>query len=55
MAVVINDMEVSPQPVGQSGGQQAQGGSDSGAKDKIKQMEKNLHKKQQRTHRLEAY
>ncbi len=55
MAVVINDMEVMPQPAGQSGGQQAQGGGDSGTKDKLKQMEKSLHKKQQRKHRLEAY
>jgi len=55
MAVVINDMEVAPQPAGQSGSQQSQGGGDSGAKDKIKQMEKNLHRKQQRKNRLEAY
>ena len=55
MAVVINDMEVSPQPAGQAGAQQSGGGSDAGGKDKLKQMEKTLHKKQQRKHRLEAY
>jgi hypothetical protein len=55
MAVVINDMEVAPQPAAQAGGQQSQGGGDAGSKDKMKQMEKTLHKKQQRKHRLEAY
>jgi hypothetical protein len=54
MAVVINDMEVAPQPAGQAGAQQS-GGGDAGGKDKLKQMEKTLHKKQQRKHRLEAY
>ena len=29
--------------------------TDAGGKDKLKQMEKTLHKKQQRKHRLEAY
>lgn len=53
MAVVINDMEVAPQPA--AGGQQSSGGGDAGGKDKLKQMEKTLHKKQQRKHRLEAY
>ena len=55
MAVVINDMEVSPQPAGQAGAQQSGGGGDAGGKDKLKQMEKTLYKKQQRKHRLEAY
>ncbi|HEX4603067.1 MAG TPA: hypothetical protein VH724_03670 [Candidatus Angelobacter sp.] len=55
MAVVINDMEVSPQASGPSGGQQAQGGGDAGPKDKMKQIEKDLRKKHQRKHRLEAY
>lgn len=54
MAVVINDMEVAPQPA-QAGAQQPTGGSDASGKDKLKQMEKTLHKKQQRKHRLEAY
>lgn len=54
MAVVINDMEVAPQPAGQAGAQQSRGG-DTTSKDKLKQMEKTLHKKQQRKHRLEAY
>lgn len=54
MAVVINDMEVAPQPAGQAGAQRSNG-SDAGGKDKLKQMEKTLHKKQQRKHRLEAY
>lgn len=54
MAVVINDMEVAPQPA-QAGAQQSRGGGDAGSKDKLKQMEKTLHKKQQRKHRLEAY
>jgi hypothetical protein len=54
MAVVINDMEVAPQPAGQAGAQQSSGGN-AGGKDKLKQMEKTLHKKQQRKHRLEAY
>ncbi|MBZ5506377.1 MAG: hypothetical protein LAO78_13030 [Acidobacteriia bacterium] len=54
MAVVINDMEVSPQPAG-AGAQQAQGGGDSGSRDKMKQIEKDLRKKHQRKHRLEAY
>ena len=54
MAVVINDMEVSPQSA--SGGtQQAQGGGNAGSKDKMKQVEKDLCKKHQRKHRLEAY
>lgn len=53
MAVVINDMEVAPQPAGQAAAQQSSG--DAGGKDKLKQMEKTLHKKQQRKHRLEAY
>jgi hypothetical protein len=55
MAVVINDMEVAPQPAGQAGSQQSRGSGDAGSKDKVKQMEKSLHKKQQRKHRLEAY
>ena len=55
MAVVINDMEVAPQPVGQAAAPQSRGGGDAGSKDKVKQMEKTLHKKQQRKHRLEAY
>ena len=55
MAVVINDMEVAPQPSGQARAQQSSGGGDSGGKDKLKQMEKTLNKKQQRKHRLEAY
>ena len=54
MAVVINDMEVSPQPAAPAAAQQSQGG-DAGSKDKIKQMEKDMHKRQQRNHRLEAY
>jgi len=54
MAVVINDMEVSPQPANPAAAQPAQGG-DAGSKDKIKQMEKDMHKRQQRNHRLEAY
>jgi hypothetical protein len=54
MAVVINDMEVAPQPAGQPGAPPAQGG-DGGSKDKMKQFEKSLRKKQQRKHRLEAY
>ncbi len=53
MAVVINDMEVSPQSA--SGGtQQAQGSGNAGSKDKMKQIEKDLYK-HQRKHRLEAY
>jgi len=56
MAVVINDMEVTPRSGGQGEGSQSQsGGGDAGVKDKLKQMEKTLHKKQQRRHRLEAY
>jgi hypothetical protein len=55
MAVVINDMEVSPQAPASGGAQQAQGGGDSGSKDKMKQIEKDLRKKHQRKHRLEAY
>ena len=39
MAVVINDMEVSPQPAAPAAAQQSQGG-DAGSKDKIKQIEK---------------
>jgi len=54
MAVVINDMEVAPQPA-QAGAQQSRGGGDAGGKDKLKQIEKTLHKKQQRKCRLEAY
>lgn len=54
MAVVINDMEVSPQPAA-GGAQQSQSGGDSGSKDKMKQVEKDLSKKHQRKHRLEAY
>ena len=55
MAVVINDMEVSPQPAASGGSQSAQSGGESGSKDKMKQIEKDLRKKQQRRHRLEAY
>jgi hypothetical protein len=55
MAVVINDMEVSPQAPASGGSQQTQGGSDAGSKDKMKQIEKNLRQKHQRKHRLEAY
>ena len=56
MAVVINDMEVTPRAAGQGEGSQSQGsGGDAGVKDKLKQMEKTLHKRQQRSHRLEAY
>ena len=56
MAVVINDMEVTPRAAGQGEGSQSQGGGgDTGVKDKLKQMEKTLHKNQQRKHRLEAY
>jgi hypothetical protein len=56
MAVVINDMEVTPRAGGQSEGSQSQSGAgDAGVKDKLKQMEKTLHKKQHRKHRLEAY
>jgi hypothetical protein len=54
MAVVINDMEVAPQPAAPAAAQQSQGG-DAGSKDKMKQMEKDMHKRQQRRHRLEAY
>jgi hypothetical protein len=54
MAVVINDMEVSPQQAAPAAAQQSQG-ADAGSKDKIKQMEKDMHKRQQRKHRLEAY
>ncbi|HEV3037491.1 MAG TPA: hypothetical protein VHA33_06865 [Candidatus Angelobacter sp.] len=53
MAVVINEMEVAPQPAPAE--QQAQGGNDSAPKDNVKQMEKTLHKKRERSHRLEAY
>ncbi len=54
MAVVINDMEVTPQPAAQAAEAQGKAG-DGGDKDKIKQIEKTLHQKQQRTSRLEAY
>ena len=56
MAVVINDMEVSPQSAPQSAAtpQSAQGG-DAAGQEKLKQMEKSLYKKQQRKSRLEAY
>ena len=43
MAVVINEMEVAPQPAPSE--QQAQGGTDAGPKDNVKQLEKTLHKK----------
>jgi hypothetical protein len=56
MAVVINEMEVAPQPApdGAPGAQPAQG-ADSASKDKLKQVVKTLHKRHQRTARLEAY
>jgi hypothetical protein len=54
MAVVINDMEVSPQPANPAAAQRRKAGMQV-PKDKIKQMEKDMHKRQQRKHRLEAY
>jgi hypothetical protein len=55
MAVVINDMEVAPQPAPQEAGQQGQAGGDSGGKDQMKLVEKKLHTRRIRMQRLEAY
>jgi hypothetical protein len=56
MAVVINEMEVAPQPAadGPAASRPAQGSTDSG-KDKLKLVIKDIHKRHQRTARLEAY
>lgn len=53
MAVVINDMEVAPQPAAAE--QQSQGSTDAGSKDPMKELTKMLHIKHERSHRLEAY
>jgi hypothetical protein len=55
MAVVINDMEVAPQPATQAAGSGQQGSADAGAKDPTKLVEKKLRVKRARNHRLEAY
>jgi hypothetical protein len=56
MAVVINEMEVAPQPAPQeTAGQQGQNAGDSGGKDPMKLMEKKLYMNRARSHRLEAY
>ncbi|HLK69149.1 MAG TPA: hypothetical protein VKU19_37205 [Bryobacteraceae bacterium] len=55
MAVVINDMEVAPQPAEQGSGQTPSNGGGAGSPDKLKQLEKSWHKKRQRVARLEAY
>jgi hypothetical protein len=54
MAVVINEMEVAPQPAPQ-GAAEGQPSGDSGSKDPTKLVEKKLHMKRTRHHRLEAY
>jgi hypothetical protein len=56
MPVVINEMEVAPQTTeAASSTQSSQGAPAAGSKDKLKQMERALHKKRQRADRLEAY
>lgn len=55
MAVVINELEVAPQPAAQeSSGQKPQGPA-STSPEALKMMDKTLHTRQQRNHRLEAY
>ena len=58
MAVVINEIEVAPSSATTSGQEQQgqkQQGSSSQSPDAIKTMEKALHRKHQRNHRLDAY
>jgi hypothetical protein len=55
MAVVINEMEVAPQSDAQTASPGQQRSADSGAKDQTKLVEKKLHMKRARNHRLEAY
>ncbi len=58
MAVVINELEVAPSAAATSGQEpqgQKQQGSSSQSPEAIKTMEKALHRKHQRNHRLEAY
>ena len=57
MPVVINEMEVEPQtapPEGRQHEEHAQGAG-SGSPDTLKTVQRMLHTKQQRGHRLEAY
>jgi hypothetical protein len=58
VAVVINELEVTPQPTTEAGGgQQApeKQGAASASPEAVKAMEKTLHKKYQRSYRLETY
>ena len=61
MAVVINEMDVTPQaaPGGQAGAADSGSANSSAAgsspSDTLKQMEKTQHRKHARLHRLEAY
>lgn len=58
MAVVINELEVAPQPEAQAPAaapQQGQSGGGAAQQDPVKQVQKILHLKYRRNHRLEAY
>lgn len=55
MAVVINDMEVAPQPDASAPPEGQQQNTGAGSKDETAQVEKKLHLKRARMHRLEAY
>jgi len=55
MAVVINELEVAPQPPAQEPPSQKQQGSASMPPETHKMLDKMLRAKQQRSYRLEAY
>jgi hypothetical protein len=55
MAVVINELEVAPQPPAQEPAGQKQQVSVSMPPETLTMVDKLLHVKQQRGHRLEAY
>jgi hypothetical protein len=58
MAVVINELEVAPlsaAPAAQAQQGQKQAGAGAPSPEAVKAMEKTLHKKHQRSYRLEAY
>ncbi len=55
MAVVVNEMEVAPQPEVLSTAEGRQGNAAPGAKDQTKVVEERLQMRRARLHRLEAY
>lgn len=57
MAVVINDLEVAPQAATDESGRQQGQAQEAGpvSPETLKAVQRMLHTKQQRSHRLEAY